>query len=105
MMNIWHQFLSSYFGFNKQQRNGLFVLLALILSVFIIRLSLSHFIKPEPTIIADFSDIKFSDHQKMSMTKDSLTGQVTSPEQNLFVFDPNTVTKDQLIKLGFKEKT
>ncbi len=105
-MNLWHQFLSSYFGFNKQQRNGLFVLVILILTLFVLRLSLSHFIKPEPLLIADFSNIQFPESNSSFTYNDTSKTKRNNPSSGtLFVFNPNTVTKEQLLKLGFKDKT
>jgi competence protein ComEA len=103
-MNLWHQFLSSYFGFNKQQRNGLFVLVLLIISLFIVRLSISHFIKPEPLLMLDVSKMNLPEANSVTASADSSKTNGNS-ENNLFVFDPNTATKEQLVKLGFKEKT
>lgn len=99
-MEFIHRFLSAWFGFNKQQRNGLIVLCSLILLLFILRLSISSFIKPEPILLADFSNVKLPKMNSGSIITDS-----SSEGNNLFVFDPNTVTKDQLIKLGFTAKT
>ena len=65
-----------------------------------IGLSISSFIKPEPLLIADFSNVKLPQlNENLSATDPS------SENNNLFVFDPNSVTKEQLIKLGFPEKT
>ncbi len=98
-MNFLHQFLSAYFGFNKQQRNGLLVLCLIIIVLFIVRISLTAFIKPAPLLIADFSKIQFKDN-----TIPLVDSTQEKTETNLFVFDPNTVSKEQLILLGFKDK-
>src|SRR4051812_33603305 len=104
-MNLWHQFLSSYFGFNKQQRNGLFVLVLLIISLFVIRLSISNFIKPEPLLMLDFSKMNLPAPNSTFSKTDPAKTENHSGSSDLFVFDPNTATKEQLIKLGLKEKT
>ena len=99
-MNFVHRFLSAWFGFNKQQRNGLLVLCSIVLLLFMIRLSISSFIISEPILIADFSNVKLPElNENLSATDSS------SENNDLFVFDPNSVTKEQLIKLGFPEKT
>jgi DNA uptake protein ComE-like DNA-binding protein len=98
-MEFIHRFLSAWFGFNKQQRNGLLVLCTIITLLFVIRLNITSFIKSEPILIADFSTIKLPQSNSVLLVGDS------SSENGLFVFNPNTVTKDQLIQLGFKEKT
>ena len=99
-MEFIHRFLSAWFGFNKQQRNGLLVLCTIILFLFIIRLSISSFITSQPILLADFSNTKFPKLNSGTLITDS-----TSESNSLFVFNPNTVTKEQLVKLGFKEKT
>ena len=100
-MNFLHQFLSAYFGFNKQQRNGLLVLCLIIIVLFIVRMSLTIFIKPAPLLMADFSHINFKEN--LIAATDS-SNEKTNIQNSLFVFNPNTVSKEQLILLGFKEK-
>jgi len=102
-MNLIHQFLSTWFGFNKQQRNGVIVLCTLILALFIFRLSIHHFITPKPILIADFSNTKLPDIKHNLLLSSDSTNE--EGDLSLFVFNPNTVSKEQLIKLGFKEKT
>jgi DNA uptake protein ComE-like DNA-binding protein len=99
-MNFIHQFLSSWFGFNKQQRNGLLVLCTIVLFLFVVRLSISAFIKPKPILIADFSSVNLPQLNGNVALSDS-----SAENNSLFMFDPNTVSKEQLIALGFKEKT
>ncbi|HWY13486.1 MAG TPA: helix-hairpin-helix domain-containing protein [Bacteroidia bacterium] len=67
--------------------------------MFIIRLSISSFIKPDPILIADFSNIKLPELNENFSATDS-----SSENNDLFVFNPNTVTKEQLAELGFTEK-
>lgn len=99
-MNFVHRFLSAWFGFNKQQRNGLLVLCTIVLLLFAIRLSISSFITSQPILIADFSNTNLPELKSGLLATDS-----SSESNSLFVFNPNTVSKEQLIKLGFKEKT
>lgn len=98
-MDFIHRVLSDWFGFNKQQRNGLLVLCSIILLLFFIRLSISSFIKSEPVLIADFSNTN------LPITNSDLIVSDSSSENSFFVFNPNTVTEEQLLQLGFKEKT
>lgn len=99
-MELIHRFLSAWFGFNKQQRNGLMVLCTIVVVLFLIRLNISSFIKSEPILIADFSNLKLPQSNSGLLVSDS-----SSESDGLFVFNPNTVSKEQLVKLGFKEKT
>ncbi len=98
-MDFIHRVLSDWFGFNKQQRNGLLVLCCIILLLFFIRLGISSLIKSEPILIADFSKTNFPN------TNSGLIARDSSSENSFFVFNPNTVTGEQLLQLGFKEKT
>lgn len=101
-MNLIHRFLSTWFGFNKQQRNGVIVLCAIILILFIVRLSINHFIEPKSALVADFSKTDLSKLKNANLKADSIPQE---KETVLFVFNPNTVNKEQLLQLGFKEKT
>lgn len=92
------QFLNNYFGFNRQQRNGLYVLCCICFILLIVRIIYPYFIKPSPIHIGT-----------MAMVEEELDEKGSSTEKNskgvLFPFDPNTITEEELIKLGFKEKT
>jgi DNA uptake protein ComE-like DNA-binding protein len=76
------------------------VLCSIIIILFIVRLSIASFINPQPLLIADFSTTKLPKLNSNTAVSDS-----SSENHELFVFDPNTVSKEQLIELGFKEKT
>lgn len=104
-MKHWHLFWSNYFGFNKQQRNGLFVLVLLMTLLFIARLGISAFIHPKPVLIADFSRSDLSKFQTPGENNSEKRPGNEPVNPSLFVFDPNTVSREQLLKLGFREKT
>jgi competence protein ComEA len=102
-----NNFLNSYFGFTKQQRNGLFVLICISLVLLLIRLVYPSFIKSDPIVLLNLplAERKLdSSYQAGHFNKKSNT---LSEEKTttLFVFDPNTVRLDQLLALGFSEKT
>lgn len=102
-LNFIHQILSTWFGFNRQQRNGLVVLCCFILILFSIRLSLRYFVQKQSFLIADFSDTELPEaKQSINIQYDSAANQ---KNEILFVFDPNKVNQEQLMKLGFNEKT
>ncbi len=100
-------FLNNYFGFNKQQRNGLFVLLLISLVLLFVRLVYPIFIIPDPILLLNMPlvekklDSSYSAGRTFSENKPREEGKPL----HLFVFDPNTVTLEQLLKLGFREKT
>ena len=91
-------FLNNYFGFNRQQRNGLLVLVVISFLLLVVRLVMPSFIRPAVIEV-----------RNLPMVQQALAGgnnnRYTETEAQLFVFDPNTVSLQQLIKLGFTEKT
>ena len=100
-------FLNNYFGFNKQQRNGLFVLLLISACLLVIRLVYPLFIKPANITLLNLPLIerKLDSNYAVSKTfsKPGFKNENISPS-TLFVFDPNTVSLEQLLQLGLKEK-
>ena len=102
-----NSFLNTYFGFNKQQRNGLFVLILISFCLFVIRLVYPHFIKPNNIVLQNLPLIERKLDSAYSAEKffSKTSFDIKNKPLQLFVFDPNTVSLTQLIQLGFKEKT
>lgn len=104
---MFNAFLRNYFGFNKQQRNGLLVLIAISFVLLSLRLSMGYFIKPENIVVENLPLIN------QSLDSSNLQKQYWASSPNnrpneantFFVFDPNTVNQEQLLLLGFKERT
>jgi competence protein ComEA len=101
---VWYKIFTNYFGFNKQQRIGLYVLLCIMLLLFIIRVNINYFIKPSDITISNLPEIEteLTENYNSNQKNKSSTAY---KNQILFAFNPNTVTYEQLLKLGFKEKT
>ena len=78
------------------------VLCVICLALLFIRLSVASFIKKSNVIIANLPLIERKVENNYVTSKLDFTKPV---KQKLFAFDPNTVTLDQLLELGFKEKT
>lgn len=101
-------FLQNYFGFNKQQRNGLYVLTALSFTLFVLRIVYPYFITPDDITILELplAEQKLdSAFPNKKFQKPSQKEFNRAREQKLFKFDPNTVSFEQLLLLGIKEKT
>jgi len=97
------QFLNNYFGFNKQQRNGLYVLCCISVLLLIVRLSYPSFIKQVPLQIENIAMIEEEiNTSKASAKKNSYS---FNNKAILFPFDPNTASLEELVKLGIREKT
>lgn len=88
--------IHSYFGFNRQQRNGLAVLTGICFFLLVIRIVYPHFIKPSNILVADLALIH---HDAASLEKK------TEITEKLFMFDPNLVNEEQLLNLGFSKRT
>jgi len=100
-------FLDNYFGFNKQQRNGLFVLIAISLFLLVVRLVYPVFIKPDNIVLLDLPllERRLDSNYKTLHSYSNNKFHSEAKSLNLFVFDPNTVSIEQLLQLGLKEKT
>lgn len=91
--------MKELFDIPQSQRKPAVVFLILMMLVLIIRLTLDYFIKPDPNIHV-FENIPDAVHvdsliknENQNVSKDSL-----------FFFDPNYVSKEELIKMGLSEK-
>lgn len=97
-------YLFNFFHFNKQERNGVFVLCSLIVILFIIRLFI-------PFIGSDNSLQLLTIHaDPIVETVISESTEINEPVKDAeisvqrFVFDPNTLTEEDAQKLGFSKK-
>jgi competence protein ComEA len=97
-------FLNNYFGFNKQQRNGIYVLLLLCFFLLVLRIMLPHFIKPDEIIVKDLPLIE-TRLDSSARVENQETKNIPDNTIRPFNFDPNKVTREQLILMGFKERT
>ncbi|MBS1634416.1 MAG: helix-hairpin-helix domain-containing protein [Bacteroidetes bacterium] len=113
-MGRLNKFFSNTFHFNKQERNGVFVLICIIAILIAVRLALPYmFGTPARPDLAAIDFSKFSSpglkQKKYHYKKDSgsVSGKqlpASIPVQH-YVFDPNTVSYDEAIQLGFPSKT
>jgi DNA uptake protein ComE-like DNA-binding protein len=100
------KFLSSYFGFNKQQRNGLLVLLTISFILLILRISLPYFIEPDKIIVKNLPLLPIEQCKLAVKKNESVVNAFPSDNvDTLFAFNPNEVNMSQLLRLGLKEKT
>lgn len=98
-------FLFNFFHFNKQERNGVFVLCFIIVVLFAVRLIMPFAGSNDNvqliTLSIQPSAEKFVEDEKQE-TKEPIIHSSVSIQR--FVFDPNTVTAEDAQKLGFSEK-
>lgn len=88
-------FLNNYFGFNKQQRNGLLVLMFISLILLTVRITYPYFMKPGDILLENLPLIVDSTQKD----------EAPALQEELFYFDPNTASAAELHRLGLSEKT
>lgn len=99
------EWLYKLFYFNKQERNGVFVLCSIIIVLVIAKLSL-------PLWAGNNNDVKliaFTLPEENKTENSSFNPEHKIEEKNIsterFVFNPNTITTEEALKLGFSKKT
>ncbi len=101
------EWLYKLFYFNKQERNGVFVLCSIIIVLFIAKLSM-------PLWASNNSNVKLisftlSKTENVKTENTSFNSKYNIEEKNIsvehFVFNPNTISVEEALKLGFPKKT
>ena len=101
-------FLFNFFHFNKQERNGVFVLSVIIVILFAVRLII-------PLLNNDANTVQFITINSLvsSITKEEtqqiesssvVNGSQLKVSNERFVFNPNTITEEDARKLGLSKK-
>lgn len=101
--------IRNYFYFSKTQRNGLIIVICLIFLSFFLSSILSDYLSSPATDFSEFKeDVKAFEAETKKLDKERFEeelGEVTKEKKTPiqpFLFDPNIVTKEALIKLGIK---
>lgn len=98
---MWQRFVKDYLSFSSSDRNGIVFLISLIFLVIILTYLIPRFaVSKNETDMIHFKEIaaKFYTEQDVSEL-------VVPPEVvDFFYFDPNQLTREQMIKLGFGER-
>lgn len=101
------KFFKEYFNLSNNEQRGVIALLLIIILVFIAP-KLYTLFKSAEEIPADNTKILAQFNTPQDSTEiDAFNEEIESSasSQKLFPFNPNTVSKNQLIELGFTEKT
>ena len=107
-VNKIKSFLFHFFHFNKQERNGVFVLCVIICFLFGLRLLMPFITKDSNNVqlisinVNSSPDTKFETDKGDNFSKESNSYRKTANQK--FVFNPNTVTEVDAQKLGFSKK-
>ncbi|MCC6182399.1 MAG: helix-hairpin-helix domain-containing protein [Bacteroidia bacterium] len=96
--------LFQFFHFNKQERNGVFILGSIIIVLIVIRLSMPYIdVKHQPVILTNATPIVNVDTKQYTIKKYKSI-EVENTEPTYFTFDPNTINATDAEKLGFSKK-
>lgn len=103
------EILFEFFHFNKQERNGVFVLCLIIIIFLGVRLTLPFVIKNNTEIqVFTSNDLNINSTNLSDTLNNTIINNISKNYENksseYFVFDPNTVTREDALKLGFSEK-
>ena len=107
------KFLKEYFSFSRREQNGILVLASIIILLILINLVISwlpdkkNIVDKEKMLeaIQDFDLINQKAKERYTVSdslRDSTEEEISF---KLFDFDPNHITKSELLKLGISEKT
>jgi len=99
------KFLKDYFTFTRSERNGLLVLLSLIVVLIILRFTIPHLVKKRSYDFTSFEE-EMSEFEK-SMDESVSKNENTEPvvlSSTLFEFDPNIATVEELADLGLNDR-
>ena len=103
------QFFRDYFTFNKRERNGVFVLIAIII-LLIVYLNVSeNFYKKEPVDFSKFekeiAELENQSNKKSNYTEnEEPVTPLIDTEINYFKFNPNNLSEENWMKLGVRQK-
>ncbi|MFO0322547.1 MAG: helix-hairpin-helix domain-containing protein [Bacteroidota bacterium] len=100
--------LIDYFHFNKQERNGVFILFTILMILITVKLSLPFFVKNDAHLqmndLTYLDSLSISDDKQVDKVDFSNKKETIIIHQTLFDFNPNTIVKEEALKLGFSEK-
>lgn len=116
---MWQSFLKDYFKFTKKERKGIFYIVLLILILIIIPFLFPYFSKEETIDRSQFekeiAQLRIDSSSKKVYSKNteeyhndySPSGKINNDikRAEVFLFDPNTASVDDWVRLGVREKT
>lgn len=104
---MFKPFIRNYFGFNKQQRNGLLVLVFISFILLIIRITYPYFLTPDKIAVKNLPLIERKLDSSFQSTSSNYKTTILKKKNkdSLFIFNPNSISFNDLIKLGLQEKT
>ncbi len=100
-------FFFNFFHFNKQERNGVFVLFVILALLFSVKLLMPVFVSNDDKVTFNsesLSQINPNDTLIIETLPIVKSEKNSFQEKELFVFNPNTINSEEALKLGFSKK-
>ena len=107
-MNLFES-LNKYFNFNRRERNGIVFLLLFIFALLLIKILLVNY-RPDSAIHIQYINLltdsiqKNGHHSVKTELNEATENNTTTYAEKLFTFNPNTITKEEALVLGFPNK-
>jgi competence protein ComEA len=114
---MWQHFFKDYFHFTKKERSGILILLAVVIVLILLPLVYPYFLETETYDHREFeqeiarlkidssSKSNFKNYDSDYYNDYSLPDKKYLAKAEVFLFDPNTASESDWIRLGVKEKT
>lgn len=101
---MWGNFLKEYFTFSRGERNGIVVLLLIIISLLILPYLMDFFKQQQEIDFTNFQK-EIAEFEKQQALAKEKKFQPDTAAYELFHFDPNEITEEDWHRLGVGEKT
>lgn len=101
--------VTKYFSLNRRERNGMLVLISLVFILALIKYTIVYHYNPstQKVVIVELDEVaaKLSMQNMLSPNENSNNNFANANKKDsLFYFDPNKVTEEQAVKLGWSKK-
>ena len=101
--------IAKYFTLNRRERNGMIVLISLIFILALVKYIVVYHYSPatEKVVVVELDEAaaKLAMQNLLSPNENGKSSALdANKKDSLFYFDPNKVTEEQVIKLGWSEK-
>ena len=102
--------LVKYFTLNRRERNGIMILISFVFLLALAKYFIVYHYNPttEKVVVVELDSIaaKLAMQDMLSPKNNSFgAGLETNKKDSLFYFDPNKITEEQAIQLGFSERS
>lgn len=101
-------YITKYFALNRRERNGMIAIASLVVILLIVKYYIVYHYETQTNqaVVIALDDVaaKLAEQNKEA-DKDNYNTASLNKKDSLFYFDPNTVSYEQAVMLGFPERT